>query len=150
MAFTSCGKSNKVNTNAEISATSGLNLYSTALTNFEGNYDLIKMGSEDCGASVRIVRDCEGLKLLSNHLGPEEFCNINKGEIKSTTVTLQGNELKSVLNVFDNDQSDGRIDPRNSQNRISFTNTLTLNSDRTLVKISHLKSRTSRCVYLKR
>lgn len=149
VAFSSCGKSNKINTN-ETSGTNGLTTtYANALTSFEGNYDLIRMGSDDCGASIQIVRDCDGLKLLSNHLGPEEFCNINKGEMRSTIVTLQGNELKSVVNVVGNGR-DERNDPRNPQNRMSFTNTLTLNNDRTLVKISNLKSRMSRCVYLKR
>lgn len=151
MTFFSCGKSNKINSN-QTSNVSGFNTYSDALASFEGNYDLIKMESDNCGASIQIVRDCDGLKLLSNHLGPEEFCNINKGEIKSTIVTLQGNELKSVVSVVNDgrDGRDGRNDPRNPQNRISFTNTLTLNSDKTLIKISNFKSRISRCVYLKR
>jgi hypothetical protein len=151
IVFSSCGKSNNINS-TETSGTSGFNTYSNALANFEGNYDLISMGSDDCGASIQIIRDCDGLKLLSNHLGPEEFCNINKGEMRSTIVTLQANELKSVVNVDANDRDNRnqRNDPRNPQNRVRFTNTLTLYKDRTLVKISNLKSRTSRCVYLKR
>jgi hypothetical protein len=148
MAISSCGNSNKINSR-ETSGTSGYNTYTDSLSSFEGNYDLIRMESDDCGASIQIVRDCDGLKLLSNHLGPEEFCNINKGEIRSTIVTLRGNELKSVVNVNDNDRN-RRNDPRNPSNGLSFTNTLTLNSDKTLVKISNLKSRMSRCVYLKR
>ena len=158
----SCGKSNNINSSGT-SGVSGYNTYSAGLSNFEGNYDLIQMGSEDCGASIQIIRDCDGLKLFSNHLGPEEFCNINRGEISSTNVTLVGNELKAVMTEFDNssserDPQDPRRDPsrdpgrnpRFPQNKISFSTTLTLNNDKTLVKISNLKSRNSRCLYLKR
>ncbi|MFA6236704.1 MAG: hypothetical protein WC635_05195 [Bacteriovorax sp.] len=134
MLALSCGKTNKVNTNGE---TGTINTISTNFTQFEGNYDLIRMKSEDCGASIQIVRECNGLMLLSNHLGPEEFCNINQGTIKNRTVTLRGNELKSVMSVSEND-------------RINFSSTLTLNNDGTLAKISNFKSRQSRCLYLKR
>ncbi|MDO9181811.1 MAG: hypothetical protein Q7U04_05355 [Bacteriovorax sp.] len=144
-----CGKTNRINT-AETSGINNISNKSVAnFSNFEGTYDLIRMDSNDCGASIQIVRDCDGLMLLSNHLGPEEFCNINKGEFNSTIVTLSRNELKSTVNILDNGRS-GRNDPRNPQGHVSFTNTLTLNSDNTLVKISNLKSRMSRCIYLKR
>lgn len=133
----SCGKANKVNT-GETNVASGVHSYTNGINQFEGNYDLIKMGSDDCGASIRIVKDCEGLMVLSNnHDRPEEFCHINKGKFKSTTVTLTGNELKAMTEV-------------SAEKAIIFTNTLTLNSDNTLYKISNLKSRKSRCVYLKR
>ena len=137
LILASCGKSNQVNTGKtpEIKGTSP---YTNDFSKFEGNYDLITRGSDDCGASIQIVKDCEGLKLLSNnHLGAEEFCHINQGQIKDHIVTLEGNELKSVVTVSNNA-------------RISFTNTLTLNNDGTMSKISNLKSRASRCLYLKR
>lgn len=136
LIIASCGKSNKVNsgTVAEIKST---NTITSDFSHFVGNYDLIRMNSEDCGASIQLVRECNGLKLLSNHLGPEEFCNINKGRIKNTTVTLVSNVLKSEVVVSDRE-------------RMNFTNTLTFNDDGTLSKISNLKSRMSRCLYQKR
>lgn len=134
--FTACGKNNSVISG--VSGTSVLTASNTnsALNNFEGVYDLIAMRTEDCAASIQLVRECNGLKLLSNHLGPEEFCNINRGEMRNATnVTLEGNVLKSVV----------RVAPQ-----LIFTNTLTLNSDGTMTKISNLKSRESRCLYQKR
>lgn len=131
-----CGKTNKVDTNQK-KEVNNINTISANFSQFEGNYDLVRMRSEDCGASIQIVRQCNGLVLLSNHLGPEEFCNINQGTLKNRTVTLRGNELKSVTSVSEND-------------RISFTSTLTLNGNGTLAKISNLKSRQSHCLYLKR
>lgn len=136
MLAASCGKTNKVNTNANAESET-INTVSANLAQFEGNYDLIRMRSDDCGASIQIVRECNGLMLLSNHLGPEEFCNINQGTFKNKTVTLRGNELKSVMTVSEN-------------SRINFNSTLTLTSDGTLAKISNLKGRQSRCLYLKR
>ena len=144
--FTSCGKSNLLDSRE----TSGFNTYGNALASFEGNYDLVKMGSNDCGSSIQIVRECDGLMLLSNHLGPEEFCNINKGEKKSINVTLVGNQLKSEMNVTDNRNGRDRENaPSNPEKRMSFINTLTLN-DKILIKISNFKSRMSFCEYLKR
>jgi hypothetical protein len=159
IALASCGKTNKVNTGATTS-TSGTSTYSVptnaAITDFEGTYDIIRMQSNDCGASIQLVRDCDGLKLLSNNnMGAEEFCNINRGERRnqrdnflSTTVTLEGNVLRAVTTLRSMPGPGERQDPRDSQ--VNFTNTLTLNSDGTLTKISHLKSRESRCLYQKR
>ena len=153
----SCGKSNQVSSNNSVT---GNNSVLVESSNFIGVYDLVKMESDDCGASVRIVAECNGIKLLSNNLGPEEFCNINQGEIissndprdgrnkTSTLVTQEGNQLKSVIKILDN----GRNEPgRTGGMQLTFTNTLTLSNDgSTLSKISHLKSRESRCLYQKR
>ena len=140
----SYGKTNTINTNATVNGVNGINTNTTltALSSFEGNYDLIRMGSNDCGASIQLIRDCNGLMLLSNnHMGAEEFCNINRGQNRnSAIVTLEGNVIKSVVSMGE----------RPGQFQVSYTNTLTLNSDGTLVKISNLKSRESRCLYQKR
>ena len=165
ITITSCGKSNntiKSDQPTSSSGTAALNTYSNSLLNFEGNYDLVRMMDNNCGASIQIIRICDGLKLLSNSFDSEEFCNINKGKINSRIVTLQGNELKSVLSGFGNSRDDGRDnerdderdrrnDPhRDPQNRIAITNTLILNTDRTLIKTSNFANTISRCVYLKR
>ncbi len=182
LLITSCGKSkNAVNSGSTTSGTGTTTAIEKApMADFEGVYDLIRMDSEDCGANIRIVNQCNGYMLLSNHLGPEEFCNVNKGEyvfnsdnndrnppnpdrnppnpdrnppnpdrnppnpdrnpppttrVQKAVVTQEGNLLRSVITL--------------SQN-VSFTNTLTLNNDGTLIKVSNLKSRNSRCVYQKR
>jgi hypothetical protein len=144
----SCGKSNQVATGNN--SVTGNNSIEVSSSNFIGIYDLVRMESDDCGASIRIVADCNGVKLLSNNLGPEEFCNINLGESiirnrTSTTVTQQGNQLQSIVRILE----DGRNSPGRPQ--ITFSNTLTLSDDgNTLAKISNLKSRVSRCLYQKR
>lgn len=180
-AAISCGKNNKVNTGpAAVVVVNNFETPSKSIENFAGTYDLIKMKSDDCGASIELVKECEGLILFSNHLGPEEFCHINqldnrnnnnrennrntnwennrndnrfddhtmdpRFENSNAVVTLIGNELKSVITV----SADNRNDRHRNENQVIYTNTLTLNSDGTLSKISNFKSRESRCLYLKR
>jgi hypothetical protein len=142
---TACGKSsNKVSSSAE-GNNIGISNPITAV-NFVGVYDLVRSDTPDCGASVRIVSECGGYRLHSNHtMRPEEFCNItnaphqnNPGNISpppdrdGKVVVLEGNQLKSIH----------RVGP----NRV-FTSTLTLNANGVLVKVSDLKSRQSRCVF---
>ena len=155
IVFVSCGKTNQINSNGSVS---GFNTFSATNSQFIGVYDLIQMRNNDeCGASIRIVADCNGLKLLSNNSEAEEFCNINQGEANnrnnSTTVTLQGNQLQSVVRISDDNRNvPGRPGPGGiNERQMAFTNTLTLNSDGTiLTKVSDLKSRSSRCTYQKR
>jgi hypothetical protein len=73
---TACGKSsNKVSSSAE-GNNIGISNPITAV-NFVGVYDLVRSDTPDCGASVRIVSECGGYRLHSNHtMRPEEFCNI--------------------------------------------------------------------------
>jgi hypothetical protein len=144
----SCGKTNTVGAPATEVNHLSADTINSEITNFEGTYDLIRMRTEDCGASIRLVRECSGLRLLSNNMGPEEFCNINKGESRSTrensstiNTTLIGNVLKSVVTLNDGTRTN---------NRVQFTNTLTLGSNGSLEKISNLKSRSSVCLYQKR
>lgn len=152
----SCGsKENKVNsTPSTTSGSEGLEF--AAITTFIGEYDIIRKDSQDCSNTIRIVSDCMGLKILSNGFNPaEEFCNINRGiqrfshegdnrtppnpdrvsNGETRNVTLTGNVLSAELRLNE---------------RVSFTNTLTMNNNGILVKISNLKSRTSRCIYQKR
>lgn len=159
----SCGKSkNNVNSGTVATTSGSSTIQPAALVDFEGVYDLVRMDSEDCGASIRIVNQCNGYMLLSNNLGPEEFCNINKGEFalgndnndrnpplpdrnppnpdrnpppQKALVTQEGNLLKSIITLSP---------------AVSFTNTLSLNEDGRLIKVSNLKSRQSRCIYQKR
>ena len=154
----SCGNSsNKVNSGS-VSGTNALT--PSALVNFEGNYDLIDMRSDDCGAALTITRACNGYRLQSNnHMGPEDFCNVNLGgetdrnppnpdrnppnpdrnppnpDRTKPEVTQKGNVLTSVVRISSN---------------LAFTNTLTLADNGVLTKVSNLKSRTSRCMYQKR
>lgn len=156
----SCGKSsNKVNSGS----VSGSNTITPgALVNFEGNYDLVEMKSADCGAAVQIVRECNGYRLLSNNrMGAEDFCNVNKSgdtddrnppnpdrnppnpdrnppnpdRNNPPVVTQKGNILTSTVRLNE---------------RVAFTNTLTLENTGVMTKVSNLKSRTSRCIYQKR
>jgi hypothetical protein len=120
------------------------------------------MKSNDCDASIQIIKDCDGFKLLSNYLKPEEFCNINRGEINSKSVTLHGNELKSIIYFINNPRSerdarhprdtnnDRRHDLRIPQNNVNLTSSLLLNADGTLIKTSNLNNKMSHCVYLRR
>lgn len=156
----SCGNSgNKVNSGTT-SGTSALT--PSALVNFEGNYDLVEMKTADCGGAVQIVRACNGYRLLSNnHMGAEDFCNVNNGGDNNDrnppnpdrnppnpdrnppnpdtqnppVVTQKGNVLSSVVRLNE---------------RVAFTNTLTLADNGIMTKVSNLKSRQSRCVYQKR
>ena len=117
---------------------------------FEGVYDLVEMETGDCDASIQLIKRCEGLQLQGNNFKHEEFCNINKGVLKtgdnrsSTNVTLEGNVLKSVVLIFD----ERLTPPENVKN--TFTNTLTLEANGKLQKLSDLKSRKSSCHYQKR
>lgn len=147
----SCGKQNNVNSGD----TAGNNgLVASNVVNFEGNYDIVKMSSYDCGASLTIVKECNGYIVRNNvSRNAEDFCNVNKGEQRlgsndrnppppdrippspdGVVVTQQANELKSVVRV----------------GNMAFTNTLTLESNGQLRKISNLKSRNIQCIFQKR
>lgn len=161
----SCGsKNNNAVDSGSAATTSGSNSLDTttavvpaALANFEGNYDIVRMDSHDCGAAIRIERICNGYRLLSNTSNnAEDFCNINKGEMRfvrgdegrnppnpdrnppnpdsAIVVTQEGNQLKSIVRI----------------SNMAFTNTLTLENNGVLTKVTNLKSRTSRCVFQKR
>jgi hypothetical protein len=158
IAVVSCGsKNNNAVDSGSPATTSGTNSLDTttavvpaALANFEGNYDIVRMDSHDCGAAIRIERICNGYRLLSNTSNnAEDFCNINKGEMRfvrgdetrnppnpdsAIVVTQEANQLKSVVRI----------------SNMAFTNTLTLENNGVLTKVTNLKSRTSRCVFQKR
>ena len=153
----SCGSKNNTVNSASPNASGSEGLEIGALTaNFTGEYDILRKDSQDCSNTIRIVSECNGLRIVSNGFNaPEEFCNINRGAQRSTRnnghnsnpplpdrdngeiqiVTLNGNTVSSELRINE---------------RISFTNSLTMNPNGVLVKISNLKSRTSRCIYQKR
>lgn len=130
----SCGKTNVVKTGTAAPTIENLETVNSNFSKFEGTYDLIQMRLGDCGASIQIVPECSGLKLLSNNTGPEDFCNINRGG-GSITNTIEGNTLKSVVTI---------------SNDIRFTKTLALRNNGILEKISQQKGRNSHCIYLKR
>ena len=143
--LSSCGKTNQVSSSANTYGNSPLQ---TNPSNFIGVYDLIRMESDNCGVSIRIVGECNGVRILSNNSGPEDFCNINQGEIisrdrTSTTVTQDGNRLQSIVRIFNDGPMNG--------SQITFSNMLLLNSNGTeLTKLSTFKSRITRCIYQKR
>ena len=155
----SCGSKNNnaVDSGSVATGTNGLNTEAPSnLVNFEGNYDIIRHDTYDCGAAIRIERVCNGYRLLSNLSNrPEDFCNVNKGQMRvanddtrnppnpdrnppnpdgGVIVTQEANQLRSVVRV----------------SNMAFTNTLTLESNGILTKVSNFKSRISRCVFLKR
>jgi hypothetical protein len=148
-----CGKLNKLSSST-VSGSNSYDTYSTTINQFLGNYDLIEKGAFDCGASIQILQECDGFKLLSNSSAPEDYCNINKGEVRFKTVTFQNNEIKSISHLHNNfgpkDSHDRRLilpPPRISNDLI---NSLVLNKDGTLIKSIAITNRISRCTYLKR
>ena len=141
----SCGKANQVSSNNIITGNNPIQINPSS---FIGVYDITRVESENCGVSIRIVGECNGLRILSNNSGPEDFCNINRGEIisrdrTSITVTHEGKRLQSIVKIYN--------DGRTTGGRITFSNVLLLNSNGTeLTKLSTLKNRISRCIYQKR
>lgn len=139
----SCGGSkNNVNSGGLVSGSNGVNTTTPLpLVNFEGVYDIMRMDSADCGASVRITRECAGYKLSSNHSRmDEDFCNLNRNadsrsDRNAVIVTQEGNVLRSIVKIGPNQE---------------FINMLTLQDNGVLVKASNFKGRTSRCIYQKR
>lgn len=160
VAVVSCGSKNNnaVDSGKGTTNTSGNNaVVPSALVNFEGNYDIVRMDTSDCGSAIRIEQACNGYRLLSNITNnAEDFCNVNKGAMSvngdqdrnppnpdrnppnpdspAMVVTQEANQLRSVVRVANMD----------------FTNTLTLDNNGILTKVSNLKSRVSRCVFQKR
>ena len=157
----SCGKKDNQATSAnEVVGTGGLAISDTAT--FIGEYQILRAETNDCSNMMTIVSECNGVKIVKNGLNAdEEFCNVNRGEYRTDDrdhrasdrnpghnrnppnpdryqethiVTLNGNQLTSVLKISD---------------RVSFTNTLTLEANGVLTKVSKLKSRESRCTYQK-
>ena len=159
--FVACGKSsNKVNSGSEATGTNAITPKVETLANFAGNYYLIDMRTNDCGAAIVITRVCNGYRVESNNrFGAEDFCNVNLNgdtdrnppnpdrnppnpdrnppnpDTNPPVVTQKGNVLTSTI----------RLSPS-----VVFTSSLTLNDNGVLVKISDLKSRKSRCMYQKR
>lgn len=140
----SCGGSkNNVNSGGQISGSNGVNTTTPLpLVNFEGVYDVRRLQDPDCGASVRITRECGGYKLESNHNRmDEDFCNVNRAATRNdrnpnaVIVTQEGNVLRSIVRVGPNQE---------------FINMLTLQDNGVLIKASNFKGRTNRCIFDKR
>ena len=161
VAAVSCGSKNNNSVDSGLASTGpkSVSVLTSNLVDFEGSYDIVRMDTPDCGAAIRIERACNGYRLLSNITdNAEDFCNVNKGEMRVTrnppnpdrnppnpdrnppnpdgavVVTQEANELKSIVKIAN----------------LAFTNTLTLNPNGILTKVSNLKSRFSRCVFQKR
>jgi hypothetical protein len=115
-----------------------------------GTYDLIREDAGECGTSIQLNKRCEGIQLIDRETGNESFCNINLGEIttgdnrSSTNVTLEENVLKSVVLIFD----ERSTPPRNVKE--IFTNSITLDEDGNIFKVSDLRNKKSSCLYQKR
>ncbi|MBC7428174.1 MAG: hypothetical protein H7336_06155 [Bacteriovorax sp.] len=146
--LSACGKKESTVAPAELKGSDPLTV--TGVESFVGDYDLIRMDTEDCGAGLQIIKLCEGVQVRNNHSAAESFCNINKGEIKtgdnrsSKNVTFEGNVIKSVALIFDERSTPpGKV----KQTLISI---LTLEADGTLRKLSDSKAGQSSCVYQKR
>ena len=148
----SCGK--KENT-AAVSEATGISpidvtIVSLSLDSLEGVYDLISTDAEDCGASIQIIKRCEGVQVRNNNLRNESYCNVNKGEIKtgdnrsSTTVSLESNLLKSVVLIFDE-----RSTPPGKVKQV-LTSSLSMDENGNLLKIAESQAGKSKCLYQKR
>lgn len=115
-----------------------------------GAYDLIRTDAGECGTSIQLNKRCEGIQLIDRETGNESFCNVNLGEItsgdnrSSATVTLEANVLKSIVLIFDE-----RSTPPGSVKEI-FTNSITLDEDGNIFKVSDLRNKKSSCLYQKR
>ncbi|MBC7714019.1 MAG: hypothetical protein H7177_11815 [Rhizobacter sp.] len=143
--LSACGKKESAATATEIKGSDPLTV--TSVDSFVGDYDLVRMDTDDCGASLQIVKLCDGVQVRNNHSASESFCNINKGEIvtgdnrSSKNVTLDGNVIKSVSLIFDERSvPPGKV----KQTVISL---LTLGADGSLRKFTDGKSS---CFYQKR
>ena len=155
-----CGKSNNTTSSAS-SGASGINVFSTDSSplSFIGNYDLVGSAGFNCGASIQIISDCMGYKILNNNQRTEEFCHINQGEIRSSNVTLIGNQLKSIQ-TFSNDrprsliQKIPPIPPGISNNNLPpinrITKILTLGNDGILEKFVEINQKQFKCEYIRR
>ena len=162
MILASCGKPSKVGLsdstwNSSFTSRSGSNSSSTSNSetpiNFEGNYDLIKMGNKNCGASIQIVKACGGYELTSNYSQPERFCLINKGEVSttditSTEVTQKDNEITLVNYLIYNSRHGKK--QKNSKTDILMSKSLRLEANGTLIISFDLTKKISRCSYIKR
>ncbi|MBY0412543.1 MAG: hypothetical protein K2Q18_00185 [Bdellovibrionales bacterium] len=141
-----CGKSE----NSVTEVRGGESLSTFDLDSLVGSYDILRTDSDDCSASLRIVKVCDGIQVRGSNSINQSFCNINKGEIKTgdnrgaTTVTLETNVLKSVSLLFDE-----RSTPPGNVKQVS-TNILTLDSEGNLLKLAELKTGKSSCLYQKR
>lgn len=135
----SCGSKNNNQVNSGAAPTdSNIDGLEVFPVNFEGSYD-IRNGqpAENCPASINITKGCDGFILTSNTNQKEDFCNVNTNTANSNkvVVTLQDNQLKAVVRVGQN----------------VYSNTLTLDKNRYLTKVTDYKSRSNlRCVFEKR
>lgn len=146
--LSACGKKDggravtEVNGNDPISARD--------IDSFVGVYDLLTSNNEVCGASIQIVKVCDGVQVRSNTLENKSYCNINKGEIRtgdnrsSTNVTFENNILKSVSLIFNE-----RSTPPGDVKEI-ITNKLSTDENGNLVKELESPKGLSSCVYEKR
>jgi hypothetical protein len=148
LLLSACGKKDNAENLSEVKGDNPISIGD--VDSFIGAYDLIRMDTEDCGASLQIIKVCDGLQVRSNNLGNQSFCNINKGEIRtadnrsSTTNTYEDNILKSEIFIFDE-----RSTPPGGVKEI-FTNTLSIDANGNLLKLADLKTGKSSCLYQKR
>jgi hypothetical protein len=178
LMVSSCGKSNGVSSG---SSNSGINNLGTArislgkTVEFEGVYDLIKIEDGNCGASIRIIKECGGYRVLSNHTTKaEDFCNISRNTQPAPTSVNPPPDRDSHTPPPDRDSltpppdrdnlnpppdRDGQLVVTQEGNLLRsvikfgariFSNTLTLNENGILTKVSVLKTRKNSCVFQKR
>lgn len=149
-------------TNAVTPVQNEIKVRDLEVSSFTGSYEIERKDFGECSNTIRIVSDCSGLKVMEyGYRTAEEFCNINKGSIRlglrndsddrnppnpdrnppnpdnsrpeTRTVTLIGNEVKSILAISD---------------RVAFTNSIKVDGEY-LLKSSDLKSHKSVCLYKK-
>jgi hypothetical protein len=163
LTVVSCGKTNIISTKAPIvnahnnslTTSTTTTTASLSVASFIGNYDLVEQAQLHCGASLQIIKGCDGIKLLTNHREEEErFCDINKGELDYTNTTLIGNQIKqtSISKINERHQEERRHSHDHDEIRQQFiTHTLTLSPEGVLEEeITTKGQQTERCVYFKR
>lgn len=146
--LSACGKKESTEAVTEIKGSDPLTV--ADIDSFVGVYDLVRMDSEDCAASLQIIKLCGGVQVRNNHSASLSFCNVNKGAIitgdnrSSKNVTLEANVVKLVSLVFDERSTPpGKVKQKT-------TDSLTLEAGGVLRKFSDSKALQSLCFYQKR
>jgi hypothetical protein len=168
LTVVSCGKTNIISTKAPIvnAHNNSLTTSTTATTaslsvaSFIGNYDLVEQEQLNCGASLQIIKGCDGIKLLTNHREEEEerFCDINKGELDYTNTTLIGNQITQISNakVIERKHEERHFEERkhnrdnNEIRQQSITHILKLSPEGVLEEEVITNGQSKKCFYFKR
>lgn len=148
----SCGSKKTAEAAKEVKGTEPIVVTDEILTleALEGEYDLLRADTENCGAAITIIKRCEGVQVRNSNFRHESYCNVNRGEIKtgdnrsSTTVTLEAKKLKTVSLIFDERSTPpGKV-------KQTFESSLSFDENGDLLKVADLSAGKTICLYKKR